>query len=241
MRLHVYLIGLVGLIVSFSSLAATTGNSALPNMSGPEVNSPQPADPKSAQDDAAYKPLQAVQIYSQDELLDLIHKNQHLAKVKADRCQLNQDIELRAEKLELPAYQFLWGDMLAWGVCVPRNAKLGIHYMWQAAQQGLPAALEQLGRYYAHGTLVQANPERAVQLLRESASLGFLKAKLEYVNLLVQGYGSPYDYKQAYQWLYNSIIADKKQHKQATMLLLSLAQKMPPGVVAQVQDSRPEP
>ena len=35
----------------------------------------------------------AVQIYSQDELIELINRNEHLARVVADRCQLVQDIE----------------------------------------------------------------------------------------------------------------------------------------------------
>ena len=62
--------------------------------------------------------LRAVQLYSQDALIDMINANTHLDKVVADRCQLVQDIEARADVLKIPAYQFLWGDMLAWGVCV---------------------------------------------------------------------------------------------------------------------------
>ncbi|MFM2484784.1 tetratricopeptide repeat protein [Celerinatantimonas yamalensis] len=245
MRINVCLIG-AGLSL-LSAVGYCADSSALPNLQAPDMMSSVAKSSTDTNQPDAFKAkqegsvnLKAVQLYSQDELLNWIDKNQHLEHVKADRCQLVQDIKARAQKVDLPAYQFLWGDMLAWGVCVPRDATLGVHYMWQAARQGLPAALEQLGRYYASGTLVQANPERAVQLLRESASLGYLKARLEYVQILVDGYGSPFDYQQAYQWLYNSIIADKEQHQRASKLLASLAQQMPPSIVAEVQNSRPD-
>lgn len=65
--------------------------------------------------------LKVVQLYTQDELLNLIKDNKHLERVVADDCQLIQDIQARADKLRIPAYQFLWGDMLAWGVCVEKK------------------------------------------------------------------------------------------------------------------------
>ena len=73
--------------------------------------------------------LRAVQLYSQDALIDMINANTHLDKVVADRCQLVQDIEARANVLKVPAYQFLWGDMLAWGVCVDEEPARRIGYM----------------------------------------------------------------------------------------------------------------
>ncbi len=89
----------------------------------------------------------AVPVYTDAQLFRLFEDNAQLKRVKADDCQLVQDIEARAIRVESPAYQFLYGDMLAWGVCVEKNAELGIYYMQLSAQQGLPAALEQLGRY----------------------------------------------------------------------------------------------
>ncbi|HBW98968.1 MAG TPA: flagellar protein MotX, partial [Pseudoalteromonas sp.] len=97
----------------------------------------------------------AVPLYTEPELIALINKNTHLQRVKADDCQLVQDIEARANKMALPSYQFLYGDMLAYNVCVERNVELGVYYMRKAAEQGLAAALEQLGRYYDTGRLVQ--------------------------------------------------------------------------------------
>ena len=81
-----------------------------------------------------------VEVYQQEALLREIDSEQHLKQVQADQCQLVQDIELRARQAEYPAYQFLWGDMLTEGVCIPQNPELGVYYLRQAAQQALPAA-----------------------------------------------------------------------------------------------------
>ncbi|MBR9785075.1 MAG: sel1 repeat family protein [Gammaproteobacteria bacterium] len=179
--------------------------------------------------------LRAVQLYSQDALIDMINANTHLDKVVADRCQLVQDIEARADVLKIPAYQFLWGDMLAWGVCVDAAPSRGIGYMEDAANQGLPAALEQLGRYYAKGTLVQQDKSRAVVYLREAAALKNLKAQIRLVELFLEGYGSPYDYEDAYRWLYNSVTNDKKQHQQISSYLARLEKLMHPKAVRQAK------
>jgi len=168
-----------------------------------------------------------IQVYTQDELNSLIKKNKHLQRVKADECQLVEDIEAHALKIQEPAYVFLWGDMLTWGVCVERDATLGMAYIHQAAQQGLVAALEQLGRYYNNGTLVIQDKDKAIRYLREAAVQGNLSAKLSYIKLLNQGYGSPVDYEVAYQILHNSIIVDPKVKKDVEIQLASLAKKMP--------------
>ena len=179
--------------------------------------------------------LRAVQLYSQDALIDMINANTHLDKVVEDRCQLVQDIEARADVLKIPAYQFLWGDMLAWGVCVDAEPSRGIGYMEDAANQGLPAALEQLGRYYAKGTLVQQDKARAVVYLREAAALKNLKAQIRLVELFLEGYGSPYDYEEAYHWLYNSVTNDKKQHQQIASYLARLEKLMHPKAVREAK------
>ena len=68
--------------------------------------------------------LEAVQIYTDNQLLSLIKENKHLGQVVLDECQLVQDIEARATKSKYPSYQFLWGDMLAFGVCVKKDVPL---------------------------------------------------------------------------------------------------------------------
>jgi TPR repeat protein len=179
--------------------------------------------------------LKAIQIYTQDELLDMIKHNTHLQRVKADDCQLLQDIEARATVLKVPAYQFLYGDMLAYAVCVDKNVVRGMHYMRLAADQGLPEGLEQLGRYYHIGHFVQADIHQAITYLRESASMGNLKARLRLVEIFLAGKGSPHDYEDAYRWLHHTIIADKKTHQRAAKLLSGLAKLMPAKVVARAK------
>ncbi|KKO44500.1 flagellar protein MotX [Arsukibacterium ikkense] len=176
--------------------------------------------------------IDAVQLYSQDELLDLIKTNSHLRQVRADDCQLVQDIEARADIMRLPAYQFLYGDMLAYAVCVPRNVERGWDLMLQAAAQGLPEALEQVGRYYHIGRFVQVDIDKALVYLHEAAAMGNLNAKLRYAQLLVDGYGSPVDYEQSYRWLHHAISADSATHARIQQLLQQLAKKMPERVVA---------
>ncbi len=177
------------------------------------------------------EPLKAVQLYSQDELINLINKNQHLARVKADDCQLVQDIEARADTLKIPAYQFLWGDMLAWGVCVEKEPERGIEYMQMAADQGLAAALEQLGRYYANGILVQKDPRRGLIFLREASALGNQNAQIQMAELLINGLGNPMDYEDVYHWLYNSVTADQVTHRKIANCLAKLETLMHPKAV----------
>jgi sodium-type polar flagellar protein MotX len=179
----------------------------------------------------AQENLVAVQLYSQDELIELINNNTHLQRVVADKCQLVQDIEARAEVLNVPAYQFLWGDMLAWGVCVKADPERGVGFMRRAAEQGLPAGLEQLGRYYTQGKLVQQDKEQAVVFLREAAGLGNLKAQIQLADLFIDGYGSPYDFEDAYHWLYNAITADKATHQKIADCLTGLEKLMHPKAV----------
>lgn len=183
----------------------------------------------------AAEPLEAVQLYTQEQLIRLINNNEHLSRVKLDNCQLVQDIEARATKMQVPAYQFLYGDMLAYAVCVERDVKLGLHYMQKAADQGLAAALEQMGRYYHIGRLVQKDSSKAIVYLREAASLGNLNAQIRLVDMFNQGLGSPRDFEDGYRWLAQSIIFDKKQHAEVEKKLALLAQKMPASVVARAK------
>ncbi|WP_299021666.1 tetratricopeptide repeat protein [uncultured Photobacterium sp.] len=177
----------------------------------------------------------AVPVYTDAELIRLFESNSHLKRVKTDDCQLVQDIEAHAVRVESPAYQFLYGDMLAWGVCVDRDVELGVYYMQSAAHQGSPAALEQLGRYYANGTLVQQDRERAIPYLREAASMGNVDARIQLAELLLSNYGSPLDFEDAYRWLYNTVTSSRTAHRKISRLRRSLETRMPENIIARAK------
>ena len=175
--------------------------------------------------------LQAVQIYTDNELLELIKENKHLSQVVIDDCQLTQDIEARAIKMKMPSYQFLWGDMLAYGVCVKKNIELGLYYMRLSADQGLPEGLEQIGRYYHVGKFMQVDMNKAVMFLKEASVLKNLKAQLRLADIYNQGYGSPLDFPELYSLLHHAVTDDKKTHQRISDCLTKLADKMPDHIV----------
>jgi TPR repeat protein len=175
--------------------------------------------------------LKVVQIYTDNQLLDLIKENKHLGQVVLDECQLVQDIEARATKSKMPSYLFLWGDMLAYGVCVKKDVELGLYYMQEAADQGLAEGLEQLGRYYHIGKFFQVDMDKAIRYLKEAATLKNLNAQIRLAEIYNKGYGSPLDYPALYSQLHHAVTEDKKVHKQISTLLLKLADKMPERVV----------
>jgi len=180
---------------------------------------------------AQNKNMLAVQIYTENQLLDLIKQNKHLSQVVLDECQLVQDIEARAVKAKKPSYQYLWGDMLAFGVCVKKNVPLGLHYMELSAEQGLSEGIEQLGRYYHQGKFVQPDINKAIKYLKRAASIGNLNAQIRLAKIYNTGQGSPLDYPMLYSQLHHAISSDKKQHKEISRLLATLANKLPSQVV----------
>jgi TPR repeat protein len=175
--------------------------------------------------------LTAVQIYTDDLLLDLIKENKHLSQVVLDECQLVQDIEARAIKSEMPSYQFLWGDMLAYGVCVKKDVELGLHFMRLSADQGLIEGLEQMGRYYHIGKFMQKDIDQAINFLQAAASMNNLAAQMRLAAIYQEGYGSPLDYPELYSQLHHAITDDKATYKKITQLKNQLAKKMPAHVV----------
>ena len=179
--------------------------------------------------------LGVVQLYTQDELLHMIRANTHLKRVQADECQLVKDIEARADIMKLPAYQFLFGDMLAFGVCVPKNAERGWDLMLASALQGLPEGLEQVGRYYQQGKLVQKDLVKAQHYLHEAGAMGNLNAQVRLAELFLANQGSPTDYETVYRWLHHSITADPAMHARIDKALKGLAIRMPAAVIARAK------
>ncbi|WP_448553248.1 tetratricopeptide repeat protein [Thalassotalea montiporae] len=179
--------------------------------------------------------FEAVQIYTDNQLLDLIKENKHLSQVVLDECQLVQDIEARAVKAKLPSYQFLWGDMLAFGVCIEKDIELGLYYMQLSADQGLPEGLEQLGRYHHVGKFMQPDLNKAIMYLKAASASNNLKAQLRLADIYNQGHGSPLDFPELYSQLHHAVTDDKKVHKRISMSLAKLANKMPEHIVAKAK------
>ncbi len=175
--------------------------------------------------------LRVVQIYTDNQLLELIKENKHLSQVMMDECQLTKDIEVRAIKAKMPSYQFLWGDMLAYGVCVKKDVLLGLYYMRLAANQGLPEGLEQLGRYYHIGKFMQVDTEQAIIFLKAAANSNNLAAQMRLADIYQQGLGSPLDYPMLYSQLHHIVTDNKVIHKKITKLLVALGEKMPERAV----------
>ena len=208
---------------------ATSTNAAIQPKATASKSAAAPTSTTVSKDDAGFKPIQ---VYSQDELLDLIAKNHQLRRVKADDCQLVQDIQARASVAKIPSYQFLWGDMLAHGVCVKTNVIQGLNYLQKAADQGLPEAMEQLGRYYATGQWVQHDYPRAMALLRMATRDHNIKAALRFADLASRGHGIPQDKALAYRVLKDAVITDRRQHYRAALLIKKLQGQLPPSVLA---------
>jgi TPR repeat protein len=179
--------------------------------------------------------LGVVQLYTQDELLEMIRSNTHLKRVQADDCQLVKDIEARADIMKLPAYQFLFGDMLAFGVCVPKNAERGWDLILASALQGLPEGLEQVGRYYQQGKLVQKDLTKAQHYLYEAGAMGNIKAQVRLAELFLVNHGSPADYETVYRWLHHAVTADKDLHARIEKALKGLASRMPEAVLTRAK------
>lgn len=176
--------------------------------------------------------VEAVQLYSDDELVRMIRDNTHFQRVRdEDDCQLYQDIRAQAEVERRPSYQLLYGDMLAYEVCYERDVDLGVTYMEAAAAQGMPEAIEQMGRYYHRGLFVQKDVNRAILYLREASAMGSLRAQKRFADILLAGHGSPLDYEAAYHYLHNSVVADRSEHAAIQRRLEALAELLPPRIV----------
>ncbi|RTR41017.1 sel1 repeat family protein [Shewanella canadensis] len=177
----------------------------------------------------------ALDIYSQEQLIELIRTKQYLTRVTGDDCQLVQDIEARAEVLKLPLYQYLWAEMLNYGICVKANPPRGISLLRNSAEQGSAEAMVRIAEYYHNGQFVIQDKERAIHYVLPAAANGDLPARLMLVRLFGEGYGSPRDYEMAYHWLYNDVFSDEATKKKALELLKVLEQKMPPSAIARAK------
>ncbi|BDY06551.1 tetratricopeptide repeat protein [Ferrimonas sp. YFM] len=179
--------------------------------------------------------LQAVELYSQDALLQMIRDNTHLAQMRRDDCQLVEDVRAHAKVLKEPAYQMLWADMLMYGVCVEEDVREGYYYLETASESGLPDALEQLARYYRIGKFTLVNNDLAIHYYKLASEQGHLRARFDLVRMYIKGHGAPRDYPQAYRWLFEEVYQHEEDRQTARSLLTQLEPLIPPRTVAAIR------
>lgn len=173
-----------------------------------------------------YSENEPIPIYTEPELIEWTASDLHLQQVLNDDCQLVEDIVARATRIDLPSYQFLYGDMLLNGTCVDQQVENGVYYITEAAKQGLPVALYQLGLMYSEPKYLQRNDQRAIAMLEEASTMGFTPASILWAELLLQERGSPIDYPTVYQHLQKSVsINDTHSHIQ--FLIKQIKTKLP--------------
>ncbi|GIU23177.1 SEL1-like repeat protein [Shewanella schlegeliana] len=183
----------------------------------------------------SFATIKAVDVYTQEQLVDLIRTKRYLTQVKGDDCQIVQDIEARAEVLKQPLYQYLWAEMLNYGICVKANPPRGISMLKTSAEQGSAEAMVRMAEYYHDGKFVIEDKQRAVQYALPAAATGDLPARMMLVRLFGEGYGSPRDYEVGFHWLYNEVFSDETTQAEAINLLKVLEAKMPPSAVARAK------
>ncbi|GIU22022.1 tetratricopeptide repeat protein [Shewanella sp. MBTL60-007] len=183
----------------------------------------------------SFATTKAVDVYTQEQLVDLIRTKRYLTQVKGDDCQIVQDIEARAEVLKQPLYQYLWAEMLNYGICVKANPPRGISMLKTSAEQGSAEAMVRMAEYYHDGKFVIEDKQRAVQYALPAAATGDLPARMMLVRLFGEGYGSPRDYEVGFHWLYNEVFSDETMQAEAINLLKVLEAKMPPSAVARAK------
>lgn len=183
----------------------------------------------------SFATLKAVDVYTQEQLVELIRSKRYLSQVKGDDCQIVEDIEARAEVLKQPLYQYLWAEMLNYGICVKANPPRGISMLKTSAEQGSAEAMVRMAEYYHDGKFVIEDKQRAVQYVLPAAATGDLPARMMLVRLFGEGYGSPRDYEVGFHWLYNEVFSDETTQAEAINLLKVLEAKMPPSAVARAK------
>ncbi len=73
--------------------------------------------------------------------------------------------------------------------------------------------------------------------LREASALGHLAAQIQLAELFLEGYGSPYDYEDVYNRLYNSVTADQPTHQRIKNCMQGLGKLMGPIAIRKAKRS----
>lgn len=177
-----------------------------------------------------------INVYTVDELNTYVENNVYFQIVRdRDKCQFTPDIEDRARIVGMPAFEFVWADMLISGVCVKQDVELGLDYLAKAVGHAYPPAMIRMSDYYERGHLLPRDRRQAVALMRAAASLGSRAARLAWADMLVRGLGAPAYYEEAYSWLYHSIYFNDYEKIKSNYLQSQMQKMMPANVIARAQ------
>lgn len=180
----------------------------------------------------------AVNVYTVDELNTYIETGVYYQVIRdRDKCQFTPDIEDRARIVGMPAFEFVWGDMLISGTCVKQDIELGLDYLRKAVDHAYAPAMIKLSDYYERGTFVPQNKDRAITLMRAAAAMGSRSARLQWADMLVRGLGAPAYYEEAYSWLYHSMYFNEYDKIKSEYLQKQMLKMMPANVIARAKSS----
>jgi len=107
----------------------------------------------------------------------------------------------RAGDLDL---QFNLGTLYEAGYLGEPDYERALAWYQQAADRGLPAAMQRLGEFHARGLAVEADPAKAVALYRKAADLGYAPAQFSLAVALEKGLGVAVDADQASIWYHRA-------------------------------------
>lgn len=174
-----------------------------------------------------------VSMYTNAQMDNLISENKHLSVIEhKDKCQFTPDIEARARVVGVAAFEFAWADMLITGTCVQKDEKLGLDFLNRSLEHGYAKAYERMSLYYEKGQYVREDLVKSENYMRVAASLGSPSGRLQWVDMLVRGFGSSAMYEQAYSWLYHTSFNDRYLKAKSDYLIGELSKKMPPNIIA---------
>ena len=180
----------------------------------------------------------SVNVYTVDELNTYVENGIYLKVIhERDKCQFTPDIEDRARIVGMPAFEFVWGDMLIKGICVKQDAELGLDYLQKAVAHAYAPAMMQLADYYERGFLVPQNKDTAISLMRAAAAVGSPHARLAWADMLVRGLGAPAYYEEAFSWLYHSLYLNEYDILKSQYLQSEMKKMMPPNIVARAMSN----
>lgn len=175
----------------------------------------------------------SVNVYTVDELNTYVETGVYMQVIRdRDRCQFTPDIEDRARIVGMPAFEFVWGEMLVSGVCVQQDTELGLDYLQRSVNHAYAPAMIRAAQYYERGYLLPQDKNKAVTLMRAAAALGSRSARLQWADMLVRGLGAPAYYEEAYSWLYHSIFFSDYERAKSTYLQEQMRKMMPANIVA---------